>query len=170
MSQYDPPRYVVDRGERFVPCTREIEIAPNIVYRPVRIWHTGVFAGENIASVGGDRSGCVGNIDGIPMTHVPSTVTHRVYWNRSRPDICVSAFLSYPGAMGAVDEYFWEAMLMSRAPDAENEQEAETAASDPARFTGDNAESEMEAFIVRLLRDAPLIETAREVLMLPEGT
>jgi hypothetical protein len=161
---------MAERGERFVPCTREIEIAQNIVYRPVRMWHTGVYAGENIASVHGDGSGCVQQINGQAMTNVPATVTHRAYWNRSRPDVCVSAFLSYPGAMGACEEYFWEAMLMNGAPDAENEQEAEDAASDPIRFTGTNAESEMETFIVRLLRDAPLIETAREVLMLPEGT
>jgi len=119
----------------FLPCTREIEIAPGIVYRPVRSWHAGNLAGERLREEGGDRSGCVFNVGAREVTNPPYTATHRLYWSKERPDATISAFLSYPGGMGACQEYFWEAYI----------------GDEPERFTGDNAEVEMESAIARSL-------------------
>ena len=68
----------------------------------------------------------------------PFTVTHRLYWNVARPNDTVSAFLSYPNGMGAVDEYFWEVYY----------------GDEPERFVGEHAESEMEATILAVLGDS----------------
>jgi hypothetical protein len=119
----------------FLPCTREVEIAPGMVYRPVRSWHAGNLAGEGVRQEHGDSSGCVFTYADREVTYPPKTATHRLYWSRERPDYTISAFLSYPGGMGAPQEYFWEAYI----------------GSEPDRFFGDNAESEMESAIVRSL-------------------
>jgi hypothetical protein len=99
-------------GPDFVPATREISIGRGVLYRPVRSWHSGTYAGERLESVGGDRSGCiVGELGGgLKVTTPPRTVTHRVYWNASDPEDRISAFLSYPDGMSGVSEYHWEAM------------------------------------------------------------
>ncbi len=98
----------------FVPCTREVQIADGIVYRPIRSWHSGTYAGEQRDIVDGDRSGCAWrDRDGLMVTMIPRSVTHRAYWHRKDPSRWVSAFLSYPGAMGACSSYFWEANIPS---------------------------------------------------------
>ncbi|HEY5339895.1 MAG TPA: hypothetical protein VIK27_02620, partial [Candidatus Aquilonibacter sp.] len=125
-------------GERFLPTTREVSIGRGVVYRPVRFWTQATYAGEGIASVRGDSSGCAREVNGLPMCSAPSVAIHRAYWNVAKPSQSVSAFLSYPGAMGACDEYFWEAYLHS----------------EPERWIGPNAEAEMEAAIVAELGDA----------------
>ncbi len=122
----------------FIPCTREIEIADGVRYRPIRSWHSGTYAGEGRDVVDGDRSGCAWSHDGMLVTMVPRTVVHRAYWNVKHPDRWVSAFLSYPGAMGAERVYFWEANIPSDGDSI-------------TRFVGDNAEAEMEAAIVAYL-------------------
>jgi hypothetical protein len=107
--------------ERFIPCTREIEIGNGIVYRPIRSWHSGNYAGEQLDEVDGDRSGCLfppklaGGAEGL--TAAPLTVTHRLYWHRNNPEKTVSAFLSYPGGMGACKAYFWEILPGRNDPD-----------------------------------------------------
>ncbi len=97
--------------DRFVPCTRAISVGAGVVYRPLRSWHSGVFAGERLDIVNGDRSGCVIKSqycrDGVAP--IPYTYTHRLYWNAEGRT--VSAFLSYPNGMGCSESYFWEAML-----------------------------------------------------------
>jgi len=126
----------------FIPATREIEIAPDIVYRPIRSWHSAMYAGERMTEVPGsaDRSGCMFyDSRGLRVCVIPFTVTHRVYWHRANPDRIVSAYLSYPDAMGYHEGgYFWETNA-----DAE----------DVVRFSGDNAEAEMEVLISDYLSD-----------------
>jgi hypothetical protein len=95
--------------ERFIPCTREVEFAPGLVYRPIRSWHSGTYAGERLTAVRGDGSGCMSVVDGRPVTSIPYTVTHRLYWKKGYPERTISAFLSYPGGMGHSAGYFWEA-------------------------------------------------------------
>jgi hypothetical protein len=102
-------------AEDFIPGTREVWIGRGIVYRPIRSWHCNVLAGEGITAVSSgaetwDRSGCLEMVNGRRMCGVPYAVVHRVYWNMKDPERRHSAFLSYPGAMGAVDAYFWELM------------------------------------------------------------
>jgi hypothetical protein len=126
-------------GDVFIPCTREVPIGRGVVYRPLRSWHSGVLAGEGITSVHGDGSGCLKR-DAAASEHYvaprPQTVTHRVYWNVKDPTNRVSAFLSYPNAMGCCDEYFWEANL-----------------DDCQRWVGPRAEEEMEAAMLSCLGD-----------------
>jgi len=116
----------------FIPTTCEREISPNIVFRPIRSWHSGTFAGEGLSKIPGtsDGSGC---LKGKGYCNVPLTVTHRLYWNR-KTNKTISAFLSYPGGMGIRGgEYFWE--IYSGDGDIE-------------RFS---AETEMESRIKELL-------------------
>ncbi len=97
---------------RFVPATRAISIGGGVVYRPLRSWHTGVYAGERRTIVGGDRSGCLyEDVARAGLTTSPKSYTHRVYWNPDFPGATISAFLSYPHGMGVCDGYFWEAMI-----------------------------------------------------------
>jgi hypothetical protein len=127
----------VDSADGFIPCTREVSIGRGVVYRPLRSWHSGVRAGEGITSVHGDGSGCL-KADEDKQYYIaprPLTVVHRLYWNK-RTDKHVSAFLSYPGAMGACDEYFWEANI-----------------NDCQRWTGPKAEERMEAVILTRIGD-----------------
>jgi hypothetical protein len=94
----------------FIPGTTEREVAPNIVFRPIRSWHSGTYAGEKLRDVNGDRSGCLVDkkLGGfVDLCTVPYTVTHRIYWNKETGKN-ISAFLSYPGAMAIGDRYFWE--------------------------------------------------------------
>jgi len=129
----------------FIPCTMEREIAKDIVFRPIKSWHSNTFAGEKLLEMPGseDRSGCMKLIKDkgyqMEMCMIPYTVTHRVYWHRKNPENMISAFLSYPEAMGCSDgEYFWEALG--------------TAKEDIERFFGDSAEHDMEKKIIKALK------------------
>ena len=62
---------------------------------------------------------------------------HRLYWNVKAPKNRLSAFLSYPHGMALCLEYFWELYL-----------------DDVERWTGPNAETEMEARILAEIGDA----------------
>ena len=130
------------QGPLFVPTTREVSIGDGVVYRPVRSWHSGTYAGERRETIPGtsDGSGCikVKRGSGEELCHPPQTVTHRLYWNVAKPDDTISAFLSYPGAMGCCDEYFWEAYI----------------GEDVERWTGDTAEADMETAILGVLGDS----------------
>jgi hypothetical protein len=95
---------------RFIPGTMEREIAPDIVFRPVRSWHGGTYAGEGLTEVKGDRSGCLLYKDGMDMTSRPLSVTHRIYWNRKNPKITISAILSYPDGICSGNVYVWETL------------------------------------------------------------
>lgn len=116
------------RALDFLPATREISIGRGVVYRPIRSWHSGTYAGERITNVHGDRSGCVTNVPGSLTQHCPPpyTVTHRVYWNKRDPERTVSAFLSYPNGMGCCPDYFWEAMGSDEPERFPSEEECET--------------------------------------------
>lgn len=92
--------------EEFIPATMEREIASGIVFRPCRIWHSGIYAGEGLYSVNGDGSGCLRK--DTHLCNPPLTVTHRLYWHKTNPNKTISAFLSYPNGMGCMDGYFWE--------------------------------------------------------------
>lgn len=94
------------KPEAFIPGTMNRQITPEIVYRPIRSWHSLTYAGEGLRSVGGDGSGCVHEND---MCRKPLSVTHRLYWRVADPTDTISAFLSYPGGMGYWEKkYFWE--------------------------------------------------------------
>lgn len=133
--------------ERFIPTTKEIEVAKNIVYRPIRSWHGGVYAGEKLTERNGDHSGCMsgGVLDGSNfhsdnLCHIPYTYTHRLYWHKQRPQNRISAFLSYPDAMGMSDgEYFWEVLGIDKKHH------------DIKRFFGSRAETAMEKAIIKNL-------------------
>ena len=140
-----------DRKDWFIPCTREIAIGDDVVYRPTRMWHSGTYAGEGLASVHGDGSGCV---DSEGQCSAPKSVTTRLYWNVHRPDDSVSAFLSYPDGMGCLHEYFWETLGTAADGDVE-------------RWTGPDAEQNMEEAIRTALGTSTrgslvAIEAARE--------
>jgi hypothetical protein len=98
----------------FIPATMEREIAKDIVFRPIRSWHSATYAGEKLQEMNGDHSGCMeliqqqGFMRKQEMCRIPYTVTHRQYWHRKNPNELISAFLSYPNAMGCWDTYFWE--------------------------------------------------------------
>lgn len=114
---------------KFVPCTTARSIGEGFFFRPIRSWHSGTFAGEQLHQYNNDGSGC---IDENKMTTRPLSVTHRLYWHESNPEKTISAFLSYPQGMGAESEYFWEAYKINNDID---------------RFFGENAETEMEEAI-----------------------
>lgn len=124
------------QGRIFVPCTRAVHVGEGVFYRPIRSWSTNVFAGEGLEIIGEDRSGCAyPEKDGIRKCSLPRTYTHRLYWHEAEPDCTVSAFLSYPGAMGyytGTNEYFWEANL-----------------NDYERFVGLKAEERLERAILK---------------------
>lgn len=126
-------------GELFAPATRAIHVGEGVFYRPIRSWSTNVFAGEGLEIVGEDRSGCAyPEKPGMPRTcSLPKTYTHRLYWHEAEPAYTVSAFLSYPGAMGytGTSEYFWEANL-----------------NDCERFAGPKAEERLERTILTFFR------------------
>jgi hypothetical protein len=109
-------------------------IGRGVFFRPIRSWHSNSYAGEKMTVLpggSGDRSGCMfpDKFHGLAVCQPPLTVTHRLYWHEHDPQKTVSAFLSYPDAMGCCDEYFWETHGIS---------------GDVERWTGDNAETEME--------------------------
>jgi hypothetical protein len=126
----------------FIPATMERKIAKDIVFRPMKSWHSMTYAGEKLTKMPNseDRSGCMRDVNGMPMTSIPYTVTHRVYWHKKHPkENTISAFLSYPDAMGSSGgEYFWETLGTSKNRDIE-------------RFFGDDAEAKMEKKIIRVL-------------------
>jgi hypothetical protein len=131
---------IKENKDKFIPTTMEREIAKGIVFRPVKSWHSGTYAGEKLERLPGaeDRSGCMRIVNGMKVCSVPYTVTHRLYWNKKKPEKTISAFLSYPDAMGCSTEYFWET-LGTRKEDIE-------------RFFGDDAEKRMEKKIIKVLR------------------
>ena len=98
--------------QNFIPATMEREIAKDIVFRPIKSWHSNTYAGEKEEHLPNetDRSGCARKIDGLWYCPIPLSVTHRKYWHRKNPKYTISAFLSYPNGLGAVDKYFWEAL------------------------------------------------------------
>ena len=127
----------------FIPTTKETSIGKNIVWRPVKSWHSGTHAGEKLTVMPGqdpktgDKSGCMRELDGLPMCSIPYTVTHRIYWNTITKKE-VSTFLSYPDAMGYSDgKYFWELLN----PDI----------GDTERFFGNDAQEKMEERIKKLI-------------------
>lgn len=122
------------KDEIFIPATMEREIGDNIVFRPRRAWHSGIYAGERLYQVDGDGSGCLRR--GNDLCNPPLSVTHRLYWHKSNPSKIISSFLSYPNGMGACDEYFWE---IYPAEDGDIE-----------RFS---SELEMEKAIIKILKD-----------------
>jgi hypothetical protein len=124
-----------DIKDRFIPCTAARAIGDGVFFRPIRSWHSATYAGENLTEMpgGGDRSGCIfpETFRGIKVCQPPYTVTHRLYWHEHDLNKTLSAFLSYPDAMGCSDgEYFWEVFGIN--PD------------DVTRYFGDSAEAEME--------------------------
>lgn len=38
---------VPDESE-FLPCTRNVDVGDGVMYRPIRSWHGGTFAGEQL--------------------------------------------------------------------------------------------------------------------------
>ena len=125
---------MTERWTDFIPGTTEREIARDIFFRPLRSWHSATYAGEGLTEVNGDRSGCADKSNPyFPTCRVPLVVTHRCYWNK-RTGKRLSAFLSYPNAMGCYNSYFWELYPIS---------------DDIRRFA---SESEMERCIKRILR------------------
>jgi hypothetical protein len=126
---------ITKRKDWFIPCTREIAIGDDVVYRPTRMWHSGTFAGERLTSVHGDGSGCcrlVRDAYGERATcDPPKSVVTRLYWNVKKPDDGVSAFLSYPNGLTILDEYAWEVLGTRSDGDIE-------------RWTGPDAEQQME--------------------------
>lgn len=88
----------------FIPATSPRQISPHIYFRPIRSWHSATYAGEGLTVVKTDKSGYLLNNG---LCYAPKTVTHRIYWH-DETNKFISAFLSYPDAMGCVDEYFWE--------------------------------------------------------------
>ena len=134
------------KPEHFIPTTMERKIAKNIVFRPIRSWHSNTYAGEQLETMPNsmDRSGCM-RIDRLAnyeskMCSIPKTVTHRLYWHKKNPNLTISAFLSYPDGMGGSNgEYFWEVYSVRRDGDID-------------RFFGKDAEKRMEAKIIRFLR------------------
>jgi len=102
---------MTDYWTDFIPGTMEREIAPNIVFRPIRSWHSATYAGERLRKVGNDGSGCMRlDNDDTKICNIPLTVTHRCYWNKQTGKR-LSVFLSYPEGMGYFGDkqYFWEA-------------------------------------------------------------
>ena len=125
--------------EEFIPCTMEREIAKDIVFRPIKSWHSLTYAGEGLEYIPGtnDRSGCLDD-DGRPRMK-PYSVAHRIYWHKKAPGLNISAVLSYPKGLTFLSEYFWEILV-----DNGRSEHVE-------RFFGDNAEKKMEKRIVKLL-------------------
>lgn len=124
------------KEEDFIPGTMNREIAPNIVFRPVRSWHSCTYAGERFTVIPGtnDSSGCMfKDVRGLRSCNIPYTVTHRVYWNIRYPRNFVSVFLSYPDAMGCCPHYFWE---------------AHAGGDDTPRF---DTEESMEKYVIKVL-------------------
>jgi len=139
------------KAEWFIPTTMSRAIGDGVFFRPVRSWHSATFAGEKLTErAGGDRSGCMfpERFHGLEVCSIPYTVTHRLYWHEKAPDNTISAFLSYPGAMGFSEEYFWEANGSDE--------------NDVTRFFGDAAEAEMEIAIKAKLLATPTDDTKGE--------
>ncbi len=127
--------------QTFIPCTLTRSIGNGVVFRPIKSWHSATFAGEGLLKIpeSDDGSGCVRpSTEGSyqKLCPIPLTVTHRLYWHESNPDKTISAFLSYPEAMGYYGdkEYFWE--IYGTGDDIE-------------RFGGEQAEAEMEVVICK---------------------
>lgn len=124
----------------FLPATRAVAIGRDVVYRPIRSWHSGVLAGEGRDIERGDRSGCiVGQLRGMTVALPPKSATHRMYWN-TETGASVSAFLSYPNGMSPTPFYHWE--LLFRGPDG----------SDVERYT---SEEELEAVVLATIGSPP---------------
>ena len=134
----------------FIPCTIARSIGDGIFFRPIKSWHSGTYAGEHLLKIPGtiDGSGCVRS-EAERTCSIPLTVTHRLYWHEHYPTAKVSAFLSYPDAMGCSNgEYFWETYGIS---------------GDVERYFGDNAEAEMEEAVKKFFNKAAEGETSGHV-------
>lgn len=122
----------------FIPTTMPRAIGNGVFFRPIRSWHSGTYAGEELEHMpdSTDRSGCLvdARLGPMRLCYPPLSVTHRLYWHESQPDETISAFLSFPNGMGAADEYFWEALGLDPEGDI-------------TRYFGENAEVELEAEI-----------------------
>ncbi len=133
------------RNQGFIPCTMARGIGDGIFFRPVKSWHSATYAGEKLTKIPGsyDGSGCMWTerFHGLQVCCVPYTVTHRLYWHERDPSKTVSAFLSYPNAMGCSDEYFWETSGIG---------------DDVERHFGDDAEADMEKFIAAHFAQQPV--------------
>lgn len=126
----------------FIPTTTARSIGDGVFFRPIKSWHSATFAGEKLYKIPGadDGSGCLlkGKEQYRYVCSAPLTVTHRLYWHDKNKEKTISAFLSYPDGMGAMKEYFWETYGIS---------------CDIERFTGDNAEEEMEKMILKFFKE-----------------
>jgi len=92
--------------------TKIREIAPRVFMQDKKHWAMNSYAGEGIIELEDergykhDRSGCLHSECSIVYPcHEPKVAVYRQYWSKKGR---VSCFLSYPGAMGAVPNYFWE--------------------------------------------------------------
>lgn len=97
-------------------------------------WGQGVWAGEGLEVVNGDRSGCIKFIGVERYTSPPVIVQARTYRSNST-GASLSAVYSYPMGIGLVDHYFWE---IYPGRDGDN----------PERF---DSEDEMEQAIKEIL-------------------
>jgi len=129
------------KTNEFIQKTMERKVSGQIVFRPIKSWHSNTYAGERLEKMPfskEDGSGCMRRVNGMNMCYIPFTVTHRLYWHKKNPKEKISVFLSYPDGMGACEEYFWEVYSIRKDGDIK-------------RFYGDNAEEEMEKEIVKFL-------------------
>lgn len=128
----------------FIPATMARAIGTGVFFRPMRSWHSGTYAGERLYKMpeSNDRSGCLfeEKAHDFDICSPPLTVTHRNYWHERDAGKTLSAFLSYPGGMGADQEYFWEVYWRQRELDIE-------------RFYWPEAEAEMEVKIRKFLME-----------------
>lgn len=96
----------------FIPNTIERKVTDKIVFRPIKSWHSGTYAGEGLRYIPGtsDGSECIKYVScySSAVCSPPMSVTHRLYWHIDNPDRVVSVFQSYPGGLGAWSEWFWE--------------------------------------------------------------
>jgi len=81
------------------------QLTDSISWTFYKHWGQGYLAGEGIAEVHGDHSGCVHYFDGLPYVDAPHVAQARLY-ESSRGK--VSAVYSYPNGIGIQNSYFWE--------------------------------------------------------------
>lgn len=93
----------LDTAFGFDKVTKRHSIGDGIRWRYYKHWAQNVWAGEGRYKVDGDRSGCLYD-DGLGCSR-PLVFLARLY-KKGRKEI--SALLSYPNGIGAVDTYFWE--------------------------------------------------------------
>jgi len=92
----------------YIPGTKSIDIGDGISYRPHKHWGMNVYAGEGLFSYNGDASGCLHGDKSERWRATcsrPIVVFQRIY---TKGDKQVSAVLSYPDGLSAINHYFWE--------------------------------------------------------------